>query len=71
MKNKKTKLTISGSPKRSNKNINLAKTHSKDTVVIEKKAGRLGSRSSFKKSLSNKDENFRKSNYIKPKPSNF
>tara|TARA_B100001123_G_scaffold385144_1_gene458492 strand:+ start:687 stop:2906 length:2220 start_codon:yes stop_codon:yes gene_type:complete len=71
MKNKKTKLTISGNPKRSINNINLAKVHNKDTVVIEKKTGRFGNRSSFNKSLSNKDDNFRKSNYTKPKPSNF
>ena len=40
MENKKTKLTISGIAKKSIKNIELAKTQSKNTVVIEKKISR-------------------------------
>ena len=36
MENKKTKLTISGSAKKSIKNIEIAKTQGKKTVVIEK-----------------------------------
>ncbi len=36
MENKKTKLTISGSAKKSIKNIDIAKTQGKKTVVIEK-----------------------------------
>ena len=37
MKNKKTKLTISGNAKKSIGNIELAKTQNKNSVVIEKK----------------------------------
>ncbi len=41
MENKKTKLTISGAAKKSIKNIELAKTQSKNSVVIEKKTNRF------------------------------
>ncbi len=44
MENKKTKLTISGNAKKSIKNIEIAKTHNKNSVVIEK-----AKNSSFKK----------------------
>ena len=37
MTNKKTKLTLSGIAKKSIENIELAKTQSKNTVVIQKK----------------------------------
>ena len=37
MDNKKTKLTISGSPKKSFKNFDTSKSQGKKTVVIEKK----------------------------------
>ena len=37
MADKKTKLTLTGIAKKSIKNIELAKTQSKNTVVIEKK----------------------------------
>ncbi len=36
MENKKTKLTITGTAKKSIKNIEIAKTHGKNSVVIEK-----------------------------------
>ena len=36
MENKKTKLTISGTAKKSIKNIEIAKTQGKNSVVIEK-----------------------------------
>ena len=49
MEKKKTKLTISGIAKRSIKNIEIAKTQGKNSVVIEKKSGKLSSKSgSFK-----------------------
>ncbi len=38
---KKTKLTISGSAKKSIKNIEIAKTQGKNAVVIEKQSGKL------------------------------
>ena len=37
MENKKTKLTISGNPKKSLKNISTNKSKGKNTVFIEKK----------------------------------
>ena len=42
MAKKKTKLTLSGIAKKSIENIELAKTQSKNTVVIEKKTSRFG-----------------------------
>ena len=36
MESKKTKLTISGTAKKSIKNIDIVKTQAKNTVVIEK-----------------------------------
>ncbi|MDC3205966.1 translation initiation factor IF-2 [Candidatus Pelagibacter sp.] len=48
---KKTKLTISGSAKKSIKNIEIAKTQSKNAVVIEKQTGKFPNRAgSFKPS---------------------
>ena len=41
---KKTKLTISGSAKKSIKNIEIAKSQGKNSVVIEKQTGKLSSR---------------------------
>ena len=41
---KKTKLTISGTAKKSFKNIELAKTQGKNSVVIEKQPSKFPSR---------------------------
>ena len=41
MENKKTKLTLSGIAKKSIENIELAKTQSKNSVVIEKNLANL------------------------------
>ena len=49
MENKKIKLTISGVAKKSIRNIELAKTQSKNSVVIEKKPSRFTNKSSLKK----------------------
>ena len=50
---KKTKLTISGSAKKSIKNIEIAKTKGKNSVLIEKQTGKFSSRGgSFKTSIS-------------------
>ena len=49
MKNKKTKLTISGNAKKSIGNIELAKTQSKNSVVIEKKTNKFQSKGFFDK----------------------
>ena len=57
---KKTKLTISGSAKKSIKNIEIAKTQNKNTVVIEKQTGKF----------TNRAGSFR-TNPGKPKPNSF
>ena len=47
MDNKKTKLTLSGIAKKSIENIELAKTQSKNSVVIEKKPSKFDPRGNF------------------------
>ena len=59
MENKKTKLTISGKPKKSFKNFDSSKAKGNKTVVIEKKTKNSG------KSFFNKNSDPKKS------PSNF
>ena len=49
MEKKKLKLTISGSSKKTINNIELAKSQGKNSVVIEKKNTRFGSKSTFSK----------------------
>ena len=49
---KKTKLTISGSTKKSIENIEIAKTQSKNSVVIQKKTSKYFSKSPFNKGSS-------------------
>ena len=49
---KKKKLTISGIAKKSIENIELAKTKSKNSVVIEKKTNKFSSKGSFNRSSS-------------------
>ena len=51
---KKTKLTISGSAKKSIKNIEIAKTKGKNSVVIEKQTGKFSSRGTSFRSTTNK-----------------
>jgi len=62
MEKKKTKLTISGSSKKTISNIELIKSRGKNSVIIEKKSGRFGNKQSF--AHSNKQKSF-----IKQKPS--
>ena len=50
MERKKTKLTISGNPKKSFDNIEQAKLKNKNSVVIEKKTSRFAGKSSFNRS---------------------
>ena len=47
MDNKKTKLTLSGIAKKSIENIELAKTQSKNSVIIEKKPNKFPPRGNF------------------------
>ena len=49
MENKKTKLSISGSPKKSFKNFESSKTKGKKTVVIDKQQGRSFNKGGFNK----------------------
>ena len=50
---KKTKLTISGSAKKSIKNIEIAKTQGKDSIVIQKQTGKFTNKGgSFRSSVS-------------------
>ena len=44
MEKKKTKLTISGSSKKTISNIELIKSRGKNSVIIEKKSGRFGNK---------------------------
>ena len=52
MENKKTKLTLSGIAKKSIENIELAKTQSKNAVIIEKKTSKFAPRGNFNRSAS-------------------
>ena len=70
MKNKKTKLTISGNAKKSIGNIELAKTQNKNSVVIEKKTSRFGNRGSFSKSTTQNTAS-KKRGYVNENPTNF
>ena len=54
MEKKKTKLTISGSSRKTISNIELAKSKGKNSVIIEKKLGRFGNKPRFPKN--NKQE---------------
>ena len=54
MERKKTKLTISGSSRKTISNIELAKSKGKNSVIIEKKLGRFGNKPRFPKN--NKQE---------------
>ncbi len=53
MENKKTKLTISGSPKKSFKNFDTTKKLGKKTVVIDKKSSKPTIKNNFRSSSSN------------------
>ena len=52
MENKKTKLTISGSPKKLFKNIDSSKTQGQKTVVIEKRSSKPVNKGNFNRSPS-------------------
>ena len=67
MENKKTKLTISGSPKKSFKNFDSSKAKGNKTVVIDKRTKALG-KSFFNKNLDNKKSfsNFKRTSGFNP-----
>jgi len=62
MENKKTKLTISGSPKKSFKNINNKKNQGKKTVLIDRKSTKIFNKPNFNKSsgFKSSSSNFKK-----------
>ena len=67
MEKKKTKLTISGNPKKSFKNFDPTKSKGKKTVVIEKKTFSSSNKGSFNKPLASKQfTNFKKGSSFKP-----
>ena len=68
MENKKTKLTISGIPKKSFKNFDSSKVQGKKTVVIEKSATKTTNKTSFNKSPKSRSApfNHKRSSSIKP-----
>ena len=57
MDKKKTKLTLSGIAKKSIENIELAKTQSKNSVVIEKKINRFTNKKFFNKPIRSRPSN--------------
>ena len=67
---KKTKLTISGSAKKSIKNIEIAKSQGKNSVVIEKQTGKFSNRGGSFRSSTNKPRittsTFKKGTPLKP-----
>ena len=69
MEKKKLKLTVSGSSKKTINNIELAKSHGKNSVVIEKKNTRFGPKSSFSKNTNQRNTfNKPKNNFVPRDP---
>ena len=54
MENKKTKLTISGNPKKTFKNFEPKKSQGKKTVIIDKQTSRPIKKGNFNKSSASK-----------------
>ena len=68
MEKKKTKLTLSGNLKKSISNIERAKTHGKNSVLIEKKNNKFSNKRAFNTS-SRSSSNFKTDRSVyKPKP---
>ena len=67
MENKKTKLTISGNPKKSFKNFEKSKVQGKNTVVIDKQPNKPLNKSSFNKpfGLKQSSSNFKRGPSLK------
>ena len=66
---KKTKLTISGTTKKSIKNIEIAKTHGKNSVIIEQHQKKFSNRTGASKPKGTKSKPFTmgaKNNQFKP-----
>ena len=69
MENKKTKLTISGNPKKTFKNFDTSKTRGKKTTIIEKKGPKSFNKGNFNKTSGFKStsSNFKKGFFSKIK----
>jgi len=70
MEKKKLKLSISGSSKKTFSNIELAKTQSKNTVVIEKKSSKFPGKTQFSRQNNNNNK-FRPNPNFATKKQNF
>ena len=68
MENKKTKLTISGSPKKNFKNFDTSKNPGKKTVFIDNQRSKSSNKPSFTKSTHSKpfSQNFKRGSNFKP-----
>tara|TARA_E500000331_G_scaffold356467_1_gene414910 strand:+ start:8 stop:2227 length:2220 start_codon:yes stop_codon:yes gene_type:complete len=71
MENKKTKLTLSGIAKKSIENIELAKTQSRNSVVIQKKNQRFPGKGAFKSRPNNFNNKNQEKTYTPSKPNPF
>jgi translation initiation factor IF-2 len=69
MEKKKTKLTISGNPKKSFKNLDSTRTQGKKTVIIEKQSGKSSGKSGFTKHIGTRSpsSNFKQGTSFKTK----
>ncbi len=67
MENKKTKLTISGSPKKTFKNFSQSKSHGKKTVIIDKQLNKYSNKGNFNRSTASKTplSNFKRNASLK------
>ena len=68
MEKKKLKLSISGSSKKTFSSIEQAKTHSKNTVVIEKKSSKFPGKSQFSRQNNKIEKSRPNSNFLTKKP---
>jgi len=68
MEKKKLKLTISGSSKKTINNIEIAKSQGKNSVIIEKKTDRFGSKSSFSKNNNQRTSFKSRSGFVSKTP---
>ena len=59
MENKKTKLTISGGPKKSFKNIDSVNNQGKKTVIINRQSSKFPGKGKFRISANNVEVSYR------------
>ncbi len=71
MEKKKTKLTISGNPKKSIDNIDLARFKNKNSVIIEKKTNRFNNNNPVRKTSGFKSKFKQNEGFFDKKPKIF